>query len=210
MLRFMPRHCDALNVNLATLIAVYILFTGAFPFTAKIYESSMMMHMLIQLPMLILIGCLIPLTHPRLITTLAKLDPHAVIALVIFIGCTLFWMLPVNLDLAVSEPLYRFFKLVSVPIGIGLSFKWIWLRAHIIVKIVVLFELWAAVTRLGWLYLESPEQLCSNYLIGEQRTVGTVLLGISLICGVIGLIVGVFGTYSDTPNKSLAESVRTG
>ena len=157
--------------------------------------------MLLQLPLLVLVGWFIPLQFPIVREFLDRYDPHAAIAVVFLVGFSLFWMLPVNLDLVVSDTLFRMFKVVSVPLFIGLGLKWVWLCAHPILKIVVLFELWAAITRLGWLFLESPEQLCSNYLIGEQRIVGTALLGVSLLTGVAGLLIGIFGVYADAQDQ---------
>jgi hypothetical protein len=34
---------------------------------------------------------------------------------------------------------------------------------------------------LGWLYLASPERLCSNYLLGDQQWLGKIMLGVGAI-----------------------------
>jgi len=114
-----------------------------------------------------------------------------------------------NLDQAAFDPQFRALKLVSVPLGIGLCLRWICTRSYPIVRIVIFFELWASVARLGWLYIESPEQLCSNYLIGEQRLVGTVLLTLALLTGLIGLFIGIFGSYAKLPNKHIAKPIQS-
>ena len=187
---------------------VFVICSGAYPPTARLYEASMMTHMLLQLPLLSLAGWHLPLESTRIKPLLHRYDPYAVIAVIVLIGCSLFWMLPLNLDKVVSEPVFRALKLVTVPIGFGLSLRWIWLRAHPIVKIVVLLELWATMARLGWLYLESPEQLCSSYLIGEQRMVGTIILGIALCIGLYGLLTGIFGNFADQPNQHMADTAQ--
>lgn len=124
-----------------------------------------------------------------------KFDPIGAIALVIGSGWLLYWMLPMNLDFAITDIGYRLLKVVSVPLGIGLCFRWAWIRSNSIVRIVVLFEAWAAAARLGLLYLESPEQLCSSYLIGEQQVVGKLLLLGAMFAGFSGLIWGIFGKF---------------
>ena len=165
------------------------------PPIALAFESSMVAHMLIQLPLLGISGAMLLVSDSKLFNAADKYDPHGAIALVVGSGWLLYWMLPMNLDFASTDASYRILKLISVPLGIGLCFRWVWIRANTIVRIVVLFEAWAGVARLGLLYLESPEQLCSNYLIGEQQVVGKVLLAVALLTGLGGLILGVFGNF---------------
>ena len=198
----MNKHRDWLNKPLPQqrtvrqALVLLIVCSSTLPVTAKWYEATMSSHMLLQLPLLGLCGWLLPSLFPGIIRPLYRFDPYGAIAVVVFTGCSLFWMLPVNLDLTVSDSLYRAVKVITVPVGIGLALRWIWLRSHAVLKIVVLFELWASVTRLGWLYLESPIQLCSNYLISEQQFVGNTLLLVSMVAGFTGLTVGFFGRYS--------------
>lgn len=175
--------------------AILVLVAGLIPASAKLFESSMINHMLIQMPLLALAGAALLVNGTRLYQLLARADPYGGIALVLGTGCLLFWMLPMHLDLATMDPLFRLLKVISIPTGIGMCFRWIWLRSNAIVKTAVLIEAWAAITRLGWLYLESPEQLCSSYLIGEQKTVGMCLLAISAVSGVVGITWGIFGSF---------------
>ena len=173
--------------------ALTFIFFCLVPPVAVAFESSMVAHMLIQLPLLALCGGLLLVNGSALFKIADKIDPHGLIALVVGSGWLLFWMLPMNLDFASTETSYRILKLICVPLGIGLCFRWVWRRSNAIIRIVVLFEAWAGIARLGFLYLESPEQLCSSYLIGEQQVVGKILLIIALITGIIGLIWGIFG-----------------
>jgi len=190
-------------------IAIIFLCSGVHPTTAQFYETSMMKHMLVQMPLLVIVGWFVPMQFSPVRLLLARYDQSGAIAVVVLISCTLFWMLPLNLDQAAFDPQFRALKLVSVPLGIGLCLRWICTRSYPIVRIVIFFELWASVARLGWLYIESPEQLCSNYLIGEQRLVGTVLLTLALLTGLIGLFVGIFGSYAKLPNKHIAKPIQS-
>lgn len=179
------------------------------PSIARIFESSMTGHMLVQLPLLSVAGGLLLAKGSVIYQYANRFDPKGVIALVFGSGWLLFWMLPMNLDFAASEISYRLLKLVSVPLGIGLCFRWVWMRSHLIVRIVVLFEAWAGAVRLGWLYLESPEQLCSSYLIGEQQVVGKILLSVALAAGVVGMVWGIFGKFQqvEQPQKDDRKSI---
>ena len=165
------------------------------PPIATVFESTMIAHMLIQLPLLGLCGGLLLVENSALYRAANKYDPKGAIALVIGSGWLLFWMLPMNLDFASTDTGYRILKLLTVPLGVGLCLRWAWNRSGMIVRIVVLFEAWAVIARMGLLYLQSPEQLCSNYLIGEQQIVGKILLTVAMITGFVGLIFGVFGKF---------------
>ena len=175
--------------------SLLILAISLIPDTARVFESSMINHMLIQLPLLAIVGAALVNFDGRIYRYGVSLDPHGFIALIAASGGLFFWMLPLNLDLATGDPIYRALKVVTVPLCVGVSLKWVWLRCHPIIKIVVVFEIWAAAARIGWLYLESPGQLCSNYLIGEQQIVGRVLLMLSAVTGVIGLFYIIFGSF---------------
>jgi len=160
----------------------------------------MVRHMLLQMPLLVVAGVWLLQVgvkrNKRFNLTARIIDPYGASALVLGTGWMLFWMIPLHLDLATIDPLFRVLKVVSVPLGIGLCFGWVFSKANLLVKMVIGFELWASVTRLGWIFVESPEQLCSSYLIGEQQQVGTVLLLISAVVAVTALLYGVLGNFS--------------
>ena len=165
----------------------------------------MIMHMLVQFPLLILAGAACFYPAGRLKPVLEKVDPLGAIAFICLTGWMWFWMLPLNLDLATIEPFMRLLKLVSLPIGIGFCFRWFWYRANAVFKCVVVFEIWASITRLGWLYIESPLQLCSSYLIGEQQQVGAMLLMASAFSAVVVIFYSMFGTFDKNPDLEVAK-----
>lgn len=161
------------------------------------FESSMVGHMLVQLPLLGLAGAILLPQEGPASTWLARVDSGGAIALIVGSGWLLFWMLPVSLDRATIDPAYRILKLISVPLGIGLCLRWTWCQAGPVLRIFMAFEGWASVTRLGWLYVESPEQLCSSYLAGEQKFVGEILLIIAASTGIAALAWGLFGSFRE-------------
>jgi hypothetical protein len=59
---------------------------------------------------------------------------------------------------------------------VGLPLAQSWPRSSFVVRGVFLLELIATLFRLGWLYLVSPERLCSNYLIDDQQRLGQILI----------------------------------
>lgn len=191
---------------IARILLGVLIVLGLTPQGALLFESTMVTHMLVQFPLLIVLGATIFEPKAQLNAFLAEVDPLGAIAFISFTGWVLFWMMPLNLDLATIEPAIRALKLISVPIGIGWCLRWLWHQATTVLKCVVVFEVWASITRLGWLYVESPQQLCSSYLIGEQQSVGKILLIISAIGGSIIVAYSLFGTFNKNYASKLAKS----
>lgn len=163
-------------------------------------------HMLVQFPLLIVMGATCFQPKVQLNALLTHIDPHGAIAFICFTGWMFFWMLPLNLDLATINPAIRLLKLISVPIGIGFCLRWLWHQSNAVLKCMVIFEAWASITRLGWLYVESPLQLCSSYLIGEQQRVGTLLLVVSAISATVVIFYALFGSFSKKADSSLGNT----
>jgi len=176
-------------------VALVFLAASLLPLTAGWFEATMARHMLLQMPLLGIVGaCLMYRTRNSQL--LSRLDPYGAMAIVLGTGCLLFWMLPLHLDLATFDPVYRSLKVLTVPLGIGACFTWAFLQANLLVKLLIGFEGWASIARLGWIYIESPDQLCSSYLIDEQQMVGGALLGFSGTVAVVAVLFGLFGSFS--------------
>ncbi len=150
--------------------------------------------MLIQLPLLALCGFVLADHSQAVKSTMFKFDPSGAVSLVLATGWFLFWMLPLNLDSASTATAYRLLKALTIPVFIGVTATWAWRQLGPIWRGVMLLEGWAAATRLGWVYMISPEQLCANYLISDQQTVGRVLLSLSGAAALLGVFFGIFGT----------------
>ncbi|HSH49072.1 MAG TPA: hypothetical protein VK991_10850 [Halomonas sp.] len=92
------------------------------------------------------------------------------------------------MDAAIDEPLVALAKFLSVPLLIGVPVALSWPRASFVVRGIVLAEVIAMSLRLGWLYLISPQRLCSNYLLDDQQRLGQILI----IVGFVILLVAVW------------------
>jgi hypothetical protein len=164
---------------IATLLFVALLL----PPSRRLLEGSMTLQMLVQIPLLIGIGCLLREAVPaRLAAAIARWNQHGISGLVLASLAGMFWMLPRSLDAAVSLPWMAFAKFASVPLLIGLPLGLSWPRMGFVVRGVSLLELIATFFRLGWLYLVSPIRLCNNYLLDDQQRAGHYML---VIGGVI-------------------------
>lgn len=140
-------------------------------------ERSMTTQMLIQIPLLVIVGLLLSRAlPPRASAVVADWNYRGISGLVLVTLTSAFWMLPSALDAAVDAPLVAIAKYLSVPLLIGLPLALSWSRMTFIVKGVLLLESIATLFRLGWLYLIWPERLCNLYLLNDQQRLGQFLL----------------------------------
>lgn len=140
-------------------------------------ESRMFLQMLVQMPLLVVIGYLLRGGIPRRLA--AIIDPwngQGITGLLLASLTGMFWMLPRSLDAAVGEASMEAAKFISIPLLIGLPIGLGWPRAGFVVRGVFLAELIATCFRLGWLYMVSPIRLCNSFLLGDQQRSGTYMM----------------------------------
>lgn len=182
--------------QLAPTIAALLFVVLVLPPSRDWLEGSMTLQMLLQIPLLIGLGYLLPAALPqRLVAGIARWNHHGINSLILASLAGMFWMLPRSLDASVSEPWIAIAKFVSVPLLIGLPLGLGWPRMGFVVRGVFLLELIATFFRLGWLYLASPIRLCNNYLLDDQQRLGEYMLvigGLLLAAVVAKLLWGRF------------------
>lgn len=151
----------------------------ALPPARQALQATMTMQMLVQIPMLVLVGWLMARAVPKPAATLiARWNHNGICGLLLASLTGMLWMLPRLLDASLDNPWYNLAKFVSVPLLIGIPAAMSWPQAGFVIRGVFLLELIATAFRLGWLYLDSPVRLCSNYLLIDQQRLGTCLLAI--------------------------------
>ncbi|TAM39097.1 MAG: hypothetical protein EPN61_13000 [Burkholderiaceae bacterium] len=144
-------------------------------------ESTMTLQMLVQIPLLALAGWWFAQGTPeRFERDLAGWNHSGISGLLLASLSGMVWMLPLATDAALDDPRVALAKFLSVPLLIGVPVALSWPRAGFVVRGVVLLELVATTFRLGWLYLESPVRLCSNYLLDDQQRLGKLLLAVGI------------------------------
>ena len=140
------------------------------PKVRHLIESSMAVHMLVQMPLLILAGYLI---HTRPQHSSYKLTTSAAQWLWIYLT-SMFWMLPISLDKALIYPAWDVFKIVSLLIT-GAVLKLVF-QSY---RLLALFFIGSMVMMLffvGFNYQQSDVRLCNAYLIESQQLTGTGLI----------------------------------
>src|SRR5574337_1603129 len=123
----------------------------------------MTLQMLVQIPLLAFAGGLAVGAVPRRVDdAIATWNIGGISGVLLASLAGTVWMVPRALDAALDDPVVALAKFVSVPLLVGAPLALSWPRMGFVVRGVFLVELIATAFRLGWLYLVSPERLCSN------------------------------------------------
>lgn len=135
-------------------------------------ESIMIIHMLIQLPLLMVVGWFlgkyIVYKAPKVFHAI---NENGVPGIILIVAITMYWMLPRTLDEALTLPQYEVFKFISLPLA-GLLLADSWAKMKEVGQIFIYLNYLSMFALMGWLYLDSPIQICNNYLIMQQKTLG--------------------------------------
>jgi len=155
----------------------------ALPKIQMVLQQNMLSHMLLQIPLLILIGIIIGLslnTRYHIKVTYS----YALPGLLIASFSLLFWMLPRSLDASLSYPSYAVAKFTTLPLLIGIPLALCWHAITAITKGFFITQIISMLMVLAWLYIESPIRLCNYYLINEQQQLGYALLFLTLFISI--------------------------
>lgn len=145
-------------------------------------ERVMIVHMLVQIPLLAGAGALMAMALPmRWTARLALWNGQGISGILMAVMVSSWWMVPRALDWALASPAMELTKFVSLPLLVGapLALSWSDLggmgRGFVIANVL---PMWAAV---GWLYLAAPVRVCNFYLVEDQTAAGAGLLAVSIV-----------------------------
>ena len=158
------------------------------PPVAHFLESIMIVHMHMQMPLLVFSGFLMArlfqLQFPRFFE---KWNSNGVPGILLFLIIAVYWTIPKTMDETLTIQSAEIFKFISLPFLAGISLRDSWKKLRSTGKNMVIIFFTINYFGMGWLYIESPVQLCNNYLIIDQLTLGWGFLT-TAICLVIYLI----------------------
>ena len=164
----------------------------AAPFFRAWLESSMALHMLVQLPLLAwsgyCIGAAWMQSRPagaaaRALAGVQSVNAGGATGLLAASFVMLLWMLPRFLDLARLDASADALKFLSVPAA-GLALALSWARCPLIARAVVHLEVIATLFRFGWGYLAAEQRLCLAYLTDDQQRTGELLVCLGVVYAV--------------------------
>lgn len=136
-------------------------------------ESIMSIHMHVQMPLLAVAGMLMtPFLQQKFPGFFFKYNHNGIPGITLFMVIVIFWLFPRTMDEALTIPLIEVFKFISWPFLAGVPLRDSWRKLSRIGKNTIMISISVIFGFMAWLYIFSPEQLCNNYLIIEQRALG--------------------------------------
>lgn len=159
-------------------------------------ESIMVTHMLIQLPLLITVGWLIGRAIIKKWTSFfTNWNTNGIPGITFVVFITMYWMLPRVLDESLTIGNIELFKFISLPI-VGLILRDSWQKIQSLGKSFIFLNYLSMFGLMAWLYIDSPIQICNNYLDTEQKMLGWGFLVIT-IWMILYLLQAVFTDHSE-------------
>lgn len=175
------------------LAGLALLVILAMPLSRQLLESSLINHMLIQIPLLALAGWMMGtffLNHK-----FEHLNRYGIPGLLIGLFAILFWMIPRWLDAALSEPFWEVMKFMTVPLLIGVPLTISWPKLSSFSRGVVWTNAISMFGVLGWLYVAAPLRVCNNYLVNQQQEFGYTAMAVGVSIAVYWVGIAFFGNW---------------
>lgn len=143
------------------------------PPVSNLLESIMITHMHMQMPMLVFGGFLMAtFFQKRFPQFFEKWNENGLPGILLFTIIMVYWSLPRTMDEALTLTSVEAFKFFSLPILAGVPLRDSWPKLSSSWKHALIIFFTVLFLGMGWLYIWSPVQLCNNYLVIEQITLG--------------------------------------
>jgi hypothetical protein len=143
------------------------------PPVVNLLESVMIFHMHMQMPMLVIAGFFMArFFQIRFPGFFDKWNSNGVPGILLFSIILVYWMLPRTMDEALTLKSVEIFKFISLPFLAGVPLRDSWKKLRPIGKNAIIIIFTIIFMGMGWLYIGAPTQLCNNYLLIEQITLG--------------------------------------
>jgi hypothetical protein len=134
------------------LLAAALLWRGPF-------EASMLLHMIAQLPMILLGGLLLAGPAVRRSVRVARYDRHGLTGLTALLLITAYWMIPRALEQSMTMPLAELGKFLSVA-ALGMLLPGTLARANTVIQLFYLGNFCAMTAIAGMLYQDCATPTC--------------------------------------------------
>lgn len=173
--------------KIGAVIGASIIALLATPFMRGMMEGDMVLHMLVQLPLILCAGWILAKGCPEQVKASLQRWNHAgITGLLVTSLVLIFWMLPRALDSVLTDKTLELFKYISL-LTAGAALQLSWQTAGMIVRGVFLGNVLPMMMVVGWLYIESPVRICNSYLSNDQLRTGKGLLALSIAGSLIWL-----------------------
>src|SRR5690625_1234962 len=153
----------------------------AMPPVIHLAESIMTIHMHMQMPLLAIAGMLMtPFLKQTFPNFFARWNKGGVPGIILFLIVMCYWLIPRAMDDALMSISVEVFKFISWPLLVGVPLMDSWGKLTKRWKSFTFIFLTIAYGLMAAIYIFAPDQLCNNYLIVEQRTLGWAFLFVAL------------------------------
>lgn len=202
LMRSVGFHCEKAHLQFG--VGVVLIALLSLPVSRVFLESSLIHHMLVQIPLLVFAGGVIGrgmIGKRTKGTSLYKWNEKGVPGLLVALFGMLFWMIPRWLDASLSEPLWEVIKFITVPLMIGLPLAISWPHLSSFARAVVWSHAISMLLFIGWLYVAAPLRVCNNYLVNQQEDFGYTAMVLALAIALYWVGRAFFGNWNSPPEK---------
>lgn len=159
----------------------------------------MALHMVVQLPMIVVAGALAGTGRGAR----AHWDAHGLAGLTWLLLASAYWMVPRALEQALTMPLAELGKFASLFLA-GFLLPGALARAAAVIQLFFLGNFCAMMAIAGMLYQDMPQRLCNAYTLDDQ-----VITGVGLVVASIGIAAAwciwqlpALGGYADAESRN--------
>ncbi|HYG85599.1 MAG TPA: hypothetical protein VD978_05005 [Azospirillum sp.] len=147
-------------------------------------EADMSLHMLVQIPLLMVAGWLLAgALRPPAWFRLA--DEGGWAGTLVAVLAASYWMVPRVLDAALVDLRFEFLKFVGLPLLVGAPLRWSWPRLSALGRGFVITNMLSMTAFVGWLYVAAPVRVCVYYMAEQQVMAGKLLLAATAAAGLL-------------------------
>lgn len=158
------------------------------PPVANLVESIMITHMHMQMPLLVVSGFFMAkFFQMRFPHFFEKWNPNGVPGITLFMIIIVYWTIPRTMDEALTLQSVEIWKFISLPFLAGIPLRDSWSKLSKLGKNIIIIIFTVKYFGMGALYIWAESQLCNNYLVIDQLTLGWGFIT-TAICLVIYLI----------------------
>lgn len=167
------------------IVALLLALLPSLPIPQVLIQFSMLVHMAVQLPLLLIAGYCLATTmranHAIKQLRLALPWQWVITAWIWVYFSIIFWMLPIHLDKVLMFATWDILKIISL-LGSG-ALLWLLAKSPITWGVFFIGSLAIGLIFLGVYYQQATVRVCSNYLIASQHRAGFGLFiwGVSLL-----------------------------
>ncbi len=168
--------------------ALGLLVLLALPSVRHVLEASMVRHMLVQYPLLMLAGALLAgALSARARRAVAGWNAHGIGGLVAVALVLAVSMIPRLLDLALVDGTIEFAKCAALVVA-GAALRLSWRPAGPLVQGFFLGNVLPMTVVVGQLYVDSQARVCNAYLLDDQVLLGQGVVWLAAITAAVWLV----------------------